>query len=171
MTLYELTGRDAELYALLEDTDDEQEIGEILAELAVIENEDIPRKADSIAKIIADCTGKSNMFKEESKRLRARADKYEATAERLKDILLYAMQTTGMVKIPTDIGTWSLRKNPPTVEVTDWTLIPEEYRVKQEDKVLKNEILKAYRNAGDKEAFAEALKGAEITQKESVRLV
>ena len=171
MTLYELTGRDAELYALLEDTDDEQEIGELLAELSRIEEEDIPDKADKYAKLIADADAKGEMLNNEAKKLKKRAEKYASLKERLLNVLLYAMQTTGMVKIPTEIGTWSLRKNPPTVEVTDWTLIPEEYRVKQEDKVLKNEILKAYRNADDKEAFAEALKGAEITQRESVRLV
>lgn len=125
-TLYELLNEYGALYQALEDCE-EDEFSDTLRRLAEIEDEDLPRKIEQMTFIMRDAEAKSEMLKKESKRLRQRAERYESTIERLRSYVRFAMQTTGAVKMPTKIGTWTYGKLTPSVliDMPDW--VPEEY--------------------------------------------
>lgn len=155
-SIYDLTGEYNELYQLYEVTDDEQEIGELLARLTEIETVDLPEKAEDYARLDANALAMVSALKYEEKRLRLKRERYEALHERLKDGIYYAMKTTGAVKLPTSIGAWTIRKNPAKVEIESGEHIPEEY-------------IRSTTVEYDKKALADALKrGDEI---EGVKLV
>lgn len=81
-------------------------------------------------------------------RLRALKAQREARAERLRGAIVRYMSETACTELFTDLYTVKLRKNPPSVEITDEAIIPAAYRkivVKETETI-------------DKKAIAEALK-------------
>lgn len=144
MTLYELTNEYMELYEQYSLTEDEAELSGIMQRLGEIENDDLPAKAEHYAKLIRNVEAESEALKNESKRLRKKAERCDLLVERLKAGIRYAMQQTGAVKIPTSIGTWAIRKNPPKVEIAYTDRIPDEYirtvNVEYDKKKLKEAI-------------------------------
>lgn len=143
MTLYKLLDEYGKLYTDLELCDDEEEYGEILRRLGEIEDDDLPRKAEQYALIIRDCEGKAEMLKQEAKRLRKAAEKYVSTIERLRATIRAAMYTTGAVKIPTKIGTWTYGKLASSVTIQMPDEIPTEYIRVREPEFDKAAIKKA----------------------------
>lgn len=81
-------------------------------------------------------------------RLRALKAQREARAERLRGAIVRYMSETACTELFTDLYTVKLRKNPPSVEITDEAIIPAAYR-----KVVVKET-----ETIDKKAIAEALK-------------
>jgi len=161
MTLYQLLDEYAKLYQELELADDEQDVSETLRRLGEIEDDDLPRKAEQYAMIIRDCEAKAEMLKKEAKKLRQRAEKYEATIDRLRSAIRYAMHISGAVKIPTKIGTWTYGKRASSVSITMPKLIPQEYiRVKEPE----------FDKAAIKRALAAGIEvpGAALTEHEGV---
>lgn len=161
MTLYQLAKEYEELYAQVETTDDDEEFGSVLRRLGEIEDEDLPRKAEQYAMIIRDCEAKAEMLKKESKRLRQRAERYESTIERLRVSVRVAMQTTGAVKIPTKIGTWTYGKLTPSVVIHYPPEIPQEYIRVREPEFDKAAIKRALKQGID-------VPGAALVENEGV---
>lgn len=71
---------------------------------------DLTNKVDGYAAYINDMLAKAQARKDEADRLRARAKANEATARRLKERLMWAMQERGMKKIDTPRFTVSWQK-------------------------------------------------------------
>lgn len=144
-TLYDLISEYEALYEALETCEDD-DFSETLRRLAEIEDSDLPRKIEQMTYIMRDAEAKSEMLKKESKRLRQRAERYDATIDRLRAFVRYAMQKVGAVKMPTKIGTWTYGKLTPSVliDMPDW--VPQEFiRVKEPefDKAAIKRALKA----------------------------
>lgn len=140
--IYELSGRYKELYQEIEDCDDE-EFSALLKELAETEG-GLMEKAEMYYRIIADAAAKSEGLKKESKKLRNRAERYDATIERLKAAILFVMKENDMERLPTSLGTWSRRQNAAKVEIAYTDMIPDEYirtvNVEYDKKKLKEAI-------------------------------
>ena len=73
------------------------------------------------------------------------------------------MESHGLTEIKTDIGKFSIAKNPWSVVVLDEADIPEEFLIPQPPKVDRTAILKHFKECG------EIIEGCDVVQREGVR--
>ena len=148
MKLFELSTQYAQLVDILEAA----QAGDETADLEVIKDtldsigDAIEEKADSIARIMGELTSVELAISAELERLSKRAATIKKQKESLKSYLMAAMETAGKEKFKTNLYSYSIRNNAPSVQIIDESLIPAEYiRTKVE-------------TAPDKKAIAELLK-------------
>lgn len=126
-------------------------------------NDAIEEKAVGYAKIIKNIEGQVLAIKEEEKRLAERRRSLESNIKRLKENLELSMLDTGKKKIKTNLFTFNIQKNPPSVKILDEEAIPSDYLVKQKPKIDKKAIINDMKNGVEVE-------GVEIKQGESLRI-
>lgn len=160
MTLYELTGQ---LLELLEMAEDKDTTPEALADTMEAIQMEMEEKADGYAKIIQTLQADASGLKEEIDRMDKRKKAIESNISRLKRSLQEAMAATGKTKFKTQLFSFSIQKNAPSLDVVDEGLVPEEYRIKQPDKIDKRGILAYIKEHGPTE-------WATIKQTESLRI-
>lgn len=161
MSLYNLTNEYEELQAKLlsESESDVQEAYDSL----VLTDEKIEQILPWYAKLCKNLEAESEMYKAEADRLAKLAKARSNAVERIKQSIYDAMMVTGRDKVKTDIGTYSLQKNPASVEVTDLSKVPESYLIPVDPKVDKKGIIQAYKMTG------EIIPGTEIKQEMGLR--
>ena len=126
-------------------------------------NDAIEEKAVGYAKVIKNIEGQVLAIKEEEKRLAERRRSLESNIKRLKENLELSMLDTGKKKIKTNLFTFNIQKNPPSVKILDEEAIPDDYLVEQKPKIDRKAILNDLKNGVEVE-------GAEIKQGESLRI-
>ena len=134
--LYELTNDYLKVLAMAEDDEDG-----CIDTLESIEFE-IEEKAENIAKIMAELQGSVDMLKKEEERLSAKRKVLENNSKRLKQYLEEQMLLTGKVKFKTELFSFGIQKNAPSLDVTSEENIPEEFYV-IERKLNRTDLLKA----------------------------
>ena len=145
-TLYELTEEWNYLLSMAEDEDvDPDTLGDTLEG---IEGE-IEIKADGYARVIAQLEHDAAAIKAEEKRLKNRRVTIEANIDRMKKSLQAAMEATGKTKFKTDLFSFGIQKNPPSVvlDEVDIGRIPPEY-LRQKDPEVDKSAIKADLLAG-----------------------
>lgn len=155
MQLYELT----EIYLNLKDMDIEE--GDLNAALENIDDE-IETKADNIAKVLRDFDGDIEALKSEEERLAKKRKAIENRQKQLKEYLQNAMLVLDKRKFKTDLFSFNIQKNAPSLKILDESKIPEDY-YKIERKLNKNDLKEAVKNG----LFEDA---AELVQTESLRI-
>ena len=89
-------------------------------------------------------------MKAEEKRIADTRKTGEAKLEKFKQYVLENMERLGLDKIPTELGTLSITKNPMSVEIEDETAVPEEFKtIVQTVKVDKTAIKKHFKETGE----------------------
>lgn len=161
MSLYSLINDVEELNAKLL-SDNEAEVQEAYDSM-VLCDEKIDELLPWYAKLSKNLEAEAEMYKAEADRLAKMAKSRSNAVERIKQAIYDAMMVTGRDKVKTDIGTYSLQKNPPSVEITSLDKIPESYLIPQEPKVDKRGIIQAYKMTG------EIIPGTEIKQEMGLR--
>ena len=160
MKLYELTENYLNLQELLEN---EEIPKEMVTEALDNVGEELEAKAENIAKLIktleVDITG----YKQEETRLSTKRKSLENRVKSLKEYLDNAMKVTGKTKFKGQLFSFSIQKNPPSVNVVDEKLIPEEYFIPQEPTLDKKRLLTDIKSGVE-------IPGAEIKQTESLRI-
>ena len=160
MKLYELTENYLNLQELLENDEIPKEM--VIDALDNV-GEELEAKAENIAKLIktleVDITG----YKAEETRLALKRKSLENRVKSLKEYLDNAMKVTGKTKFKGQLFSFSIQKNPPSVNVVDEKLIPEEYFIPQEPALDKKRLLTDIKNGAE-------IPGAEIKQTESLRI-
>lgn len=134
-TLYEITGEFLELLNMLEDDEVDEQL--IMDTLEGIECE-FESKADNIAKFIRSLESKIDAVEKEVERLNNRKKVFENKIKSMKQYLYSSMKVTGKTKFTTDLFSFNIQKNGGKRKLTidvDLELIPEDYRIKQPDKV------------------------------------
>lgn len=155
MKLYELT----EMYQALENLDlNEEELQTALNNI----NDEIELKADNIAKLIQSLDGDINAIKAEEERLYNKRKAIENRKESLKQYLQSAMIAVDKKKIKTELFSFNVQKNAPSLKIKDETKIPEDY-YKIEKKLNKTDLKEAVKNG----LFTDA---AELIYTESLRI-
>lgn len=157
MNLYELTGAYLQIQNMIE------EGAEGLEDTLEALNDALEDKAEGYGRVIRNLEAQAKALREEEKRLADRRKSIENSIARLKDNLQQSMLATGKRKIQTNLFTYSIQKNPPSVVVTDLKSIPEKYLVPQDPKVDKKAILTDWKSG-------EAIPGTEIRQTEGLRM-
>lgn len=155
MQLYELT----EMYLNLKDMDIEE--GDLNSALENIDDE-IETKADNIAKVLRDFDGDIEVLKAEEERLAKKRKAIENRQKQLKKYLQNSMLVLDKRKFKTDLFSFNIQKNAPSLKILDESKIPEDY-YKIEKKLNKNDLKEAVK----KGLFEDA---AKLVQTESLRI-
>lgn len=155
MKLYELTGAFNQVADMLEFDSENAAIIDTLESLDLA----IEEKADGYAKLIRNQEASSKAFDEEIKRMKERKQAVDNNVKRMKFSLQNAMVEIGKTKFKTDLFSFNIQKNQPSVEIIDESLIPDKFKKVTID-FDKNAIKKA----------EEDVPGVEIKQSESLRI-
>lgn len=92
---------------------------------------EISNKGDGIIKFIRNEEASLKVIDEEIKRLQALKKSKNTKIRNMKSYLMHCMRLMGMKKIEGNLGRISIRKNPPSLEIVDGTIIPQEYMIKE----------------------------------------
>lgn len=161
-TIYELTDDFLRLLEMAEDPEtDPQAFADTLEGLEY----EIEVKAENYAKVIKQLDSDAAGLDAEIKRLQAKKSAIANSQERMKKTLEGAMIATGKVKFKTDLFSFGIQKNPPSVELDEehLELIPIEYLIPQDPKPDKKRML-AELKEGKELGFAR------LKQTESLRI-
>lgn len=156
-TLYDLTQGFQKVQTLIE------EGGEGLQDTLESIELAIEDKLENIGKVIRNLEGEVSVFKSEEKRLAERRKSLENNIKHLKQYAENAMVVTGDKKIKAGLFTFSIQKNPPSVQIYNETVIPKNYFVTPEPKIDKKKIQDAIKNG-------ESVAGVELKQSEGLRI-
>ena len=162
MTLYELTEEYEQLLELAEDPEtDPEAIADTLEALGG----ELEGKADGYAKVIRQLNADADGLDAEIKRLQVRKKAIEGNTDRLKRTLEESMRATGKTKFKTNLFSFGIQKNPPSVKVDEGHLerIPLEYLIPQDPKIDKKRILQELKAGAE-------LEWASLEQTESIRI-
>lgn len=155
MKLFELTGAFNQVADMLEYDSENAAIIDTLESIDLA----IEEKADGYAKLIRNQEASSKAFDEEIKRMKERKQAIDNNVKRMKLSLQNAMVEIGKTKFKTDLFSFNIQKNQPSVEIIDESLIPDEF------KKVKIEFDKAAIKKAEEE-----VPGVEIKQSESLRI-
>lgn len=161
-TIYELTDDFLRLLEMAEDPEtDPQAFTDTLEGLEY----EIEVKAENYAKVIKQLDSDAAGLDAEIKRLQAKKSAIANSQDRMKKTLEGAMIATGNVKFKTDLFSFNIQKNPPSVELDEehLELIPIEYLIPQDPKPDKKRML-AELKEGKELGFAR------LKQTESLRI-
>lgn len=147
------------MYLSIKDMDIEE--GDLNSALENIDDE-IETKADNIAKVLRDFDGDIEALKSEEERLAKKRKAIENRQKQLKEYLQNAMLVLDKRKFKTDLFSFNIQKNAPSLKILDESKIPEDY-YKIERKLNKNDLKEAVKNG----LFEDA---AELVQTESLRI-
>ena len=159
MTLYELTAEYGQLLALAEDPDvDPQVLADTLEGLGG----EIEMKADGYAKVIRQLENDAAALKAEIDRLTVRKKVIDNNIDRMKESLKTAMILTEKTKFKTELFSFNIQLNPPSVVIDDPDNVPKECLIEQPPKIDKAKI-KEYLNDENEAPFLRGIAHLERT--------
>lgn len=163
MTLYQLTEDFRTLLELAEDPDVDPEVFQDTLE--GIEGE-IEVKAEGYAMVMKELEASELAIKSEVDRLNARRLSISNHIRHMKLALQDAMYTTGKTKFKTDLFSFGIQKNPPSVVIDEQYIenIPKKYLVQQEPTIDKKKIKEDLKAGVDLDGIAH------LEQTESLRI-
>ncbi len=155
MNIYELSTGIKQLQDILETEEDSEIIARTLSEYeAKLED-----KADAYARVDRNLASQEAGLKEEYDRLKKRAEIIKTNRKRLKLNLQDAMTLTGKKKLKTELFSFTIQKNPPSLKITG--KVPERFLIAQEPKV-DNTAIKLAMKSGEDIDFAELVQGESL---------
>lgn len=159
MNLFELTENYVKFFTEFENTD---EITEKMQEMADDLNVEIEEKCDNYAKMVRNLEADVEAFKNQEKIFNEKRKSAENKVKWLKQNLQASMELQGRKKVKTDLFSFNIQKNAPSLEITNENNIDDSYYV-IERKLNKKELLKDI-----KEGLI--VDGVELKQSESLRI-
>ena len=162
MKLYELTDAYAELAALLDECESEEEAAQLWAQMDEI-GASIAEKADNYARFLRNKQADADGLDKEIARLQKRKRSAENQIEQIREHMKFAMGVAGATEIRTALGKWTVRKNAPRVEVLDESEVAPEFFEPQPPKLMKSRLQQHWKDTG------EIPDGCDVVQSESVQ--
>lgn len=157
MNLYELSAAYQEVVEEIESGGDNLE--DTLESL----EDAIEDKAENYAKVMKNIEAQIEAIKNEEKRLADRRKSLESSVKRLKDSLYESMKLTETKRIKSELFTFNIQNNPPSLNIEKEDAIPFEYYIPQQPKLDKKELLNAIKNGLE-------IEGVSIKQGEGLRI-
>lgn len=147
-SLYDISASYASLIDSYDNAESDEERQEII-ELMIYYQDSIQDKAEAYARIMRNKQAEVDALKAEVERLTEKRKAAENVIDRLKAALLDTMTVTNTDSIQTSIGKWRKQANPWACEVINADCIPEQYHIKQPDKIDKRALLDMFKNTGE----------------------
>ena len=157
MNLYELSSAYQQIQSMIEDG--QEGLSDTLESL----NDAIEDKAVGYAKVMKNLDAQAKAIKDEEERLADRRKSLESNVKRLKESLEQSMINVNMKKIKTELFSFNIQKNPPSLDVVNEKEIPESYFIPQDPKLDKKAILADLKNGVE-------VPGVGIKQSEGLRI-
>lgn len=150
------------LFLLEEGNGDESELVARLEEVEIA----LAQKVDRCAWTVRDLERLADVRKAEADKLRDQAKRLDGAADRLKSLMLVAMQQTGQQRVETPRFTVRIQRNPPKVEVVDEAAVEPRFlrHIPEKWEVNKQAIGANYKATG------EIPPGVTVTQSDSLRI-
>ena len=147
LTLYNITNKFAELMDRAENGElTEEEYNKLGEELAL----ELQNKSSNIIGYVRNSELLIEAMKAEEKRISDMRKAGEIKIEKFKQYVKDNMERLGLDKIPTELGTLSIAKNPMSVEIEDETAVPEKFKtIVQTVKVDKTAIKNHFKETGE----------------------
>ena len=163
MTLYELTAEYMQLLEIAEDPDTDVQV--LLDTMEGVSGE-IEEKADGYAKVMKELEAEEQKIKNEVDRLNVRRLSLSNNIRAMKLRLQESMKLTGKTKFKTDLFSFNVQKNPPSVVMDEQYLenIPKEYLKYKDPEIDKAKIKEDLKAGKDLEGIAH------LAQTESLRI-
>ena len=161
-TLYELTNEFLELQKFIEMNEEEDLDPDLINDTLESLNMEIEHKIENTIKFIKNIEPDINGYKEEEKRLYNKRKRAENLIEKLKENIDFNMRRANIAKLKAGTFNVGFRKSK-SVEITDESLIPDEFKVEQPPKISKTDIGK-YLKEGNK------LEGAVLVENENLSI-
>lgn len=155
--IYQLSGDYLQLQQMIEDGHEGLE-----DTLEAIEDA-IESKLENTAKVIRNLETEVEAYKAEEKRIADRRKSTENTIKKLKEGVQMAMESSGKKKVKTPLFSFGIQNNPPSVNVTDDAMIPQDFYIPVDPKLDKKAILKLLKEGSE-------VPGVELKQTESLRI-
>lgn len=151
-SIYELAGAYLQILEMMENPDlDPQTLADTMEG---VEGE-LEMKAESYAKIMKNLEGDVAALKAEEERLANRRKAIENNIKNMKITLQSMMTFTGKVKFKTDLFSFGIQKNAPSVIIdTDVNNLPPEFLKFREPEADKTKIKEALKNGEDLKGYA-----------------
>lgn len=124
---------------------------------------EIEEKAEGYAKIIKNLTAEIEGLKKEEERFANKRKSIENSIANLKKNLETAMILTGKKKFKTNLFSFNIQKNAPSVKILDETKIPKEFKIPQPDKIDNKAIIQQIKEGKE-------FDWAKLEQSESLRI-
>lgn len=159
MNLFELTENYVKFFTEFDNAD---EITDEMQEMANNLNVEIEEKCDNYAKMIKNLEADVEAFKNQEKIFNEKRKSAENKVKWLKQNLQASMELQGRKKVKTDLFSFNIQKNAPSLEITNEKNIDDSYYI-IERKLNKKELL-----SDIKEGLI--IDGVGIKQSESLRI-
>lgn len=159
-TLYEIKGQFKELMEMADECNLTQ--ADIKDTLEGLDYE-LEEKADAYAKVIRTLECDVDSVDAEIKRLTDKKKRIQNNIGSMKRSLESTMIELGKKKIKTHLFGFNIQKNPPSVNILDESKVPDNFRIKQPDKIDKKSIIAELKETGNTD-------WAELVQTESLRI-
>ena len=161
-SIYELAGAYLQILEMMEDPDlDSQTLADTMEG---VEGE-LEMKAESYAKIMKNLEGDVAALKAEEERLANRRKAIENNIKNMKITLQSMMTFTGKVKFKTDLFSFGIQKNAPSVVIdTDINNLPTEFLKFKDPEPDKAKLKEALKNGEDLSGYCH------LEQSESLRI-
>lgn len=143
MKLYEIAESYKNLLEVLENTEEDEELQELVKKSMEEIEGDLTEKCKNICMIIKNYEADIKAYKEEEKRLAANRKRLEKSLDNLKDYLFTSLKYSGVTKVNAGTFKLAVRKNPAKLVVEDESKISEDYKIIRFDidkTALKNDI-------------------------------
>ena len=159
-TLYEIKGQFKELMEMADECNLTQ--ADIKDTLEGLDYE-LEEKADAYAKVIRTLECDVDSVDAEIKRLTDKKRRIQNNISSMKRSLESTMIELGKKKIKTPLFGFNIQKNPPSVNILDESKVPDNFRIKQPDKIDRKSIIAELKESGNTD-------WAELVQTESLRI-
>lgn len=153
MTIYEITSDYLQLMQMLEDPELDPQV--LADTMEGIEGE-FEFKADNYARVMKNMEAELNGIKAEIDRLSNRKKTIENNVKRMKEALQYSMEVTGKTKFKTELFSFGIRKNAPSVIMDEPYIenVPERFLKYSEPTINRTAIKEAIQNGENLEGLA-----------------
>lgn len=158
--IYELTNDFLHVQDLIEEGELDLEMLQNTLECLDYE---IEEKAEGYAKIIKNLTAEIEGLKKEEERLANKRKAIENNITNLKKNLETAMILTGKKKFKTNLFSFNIKKNAPSLKILDDTKILDEFKIPQPDKIDNKAIIQQIKEGKE-------FTWAKLEQSESLRI-
>ena len=162
MTIYELTADFLRIQEMMEDPELDPQT---LADTMEAVDGELEVKAENYAKVMKNLDGDIEALDNEIRRLTSRKKALENNIKNMKMALQSMMTITGKTKFKTDLFSFGIQKNAPSVVIdTDINNLPTEFLKFREPEVDKTKLKEALKNGEDLSGYCH------LEQSESLRI-